>query len=83
MSITYSCLKDYQEEIQTAIKWIEAHKDDRNYKKVLNKVKSLKEYNSLHSDYWSLAFDFIKKYYPQTDSKVITGLSYIWEDQYA
>lgn len=84
MSVTYSYLKNYQEEIQIAIKWIEAHKDDRCYKKVLNKVRSLKEHNlTLHSDFWSLAFDFIKENYPQTDSKVITGLSYIWEDQYA
>lgn len=83
MSINYNFLKDYETEVKLAMDFIHKHQTDSCYIRTIAQVKSLREQGrTLHSDYWSEAYDMIKKYYPTENSQIITGLSYIWEDRY-
>lgn len=63
----------YQDEIATARNFV----IDRNYdSNLLRFLENMKDESFMHSDRWSMIYDFMKEYYPGQPSPIITGLSY-------
>lgn len=67
---------NYTSEILAAQKFINEHKDDIALKELLVRARSR---NLIHSDRWSMIYDFITEYYPNEPSIIITGLTYSCE----
>lgn len=67
----------YDEEIQLAKKFYLDNIGDNNLRTFFNNIKNS---SLMHSEKWSLIFDYIKRNYPYVDGKVITGLVYLAEE---
>lgn len=67
----------YQNEIATAHKFVIDHNYDSN---LLRFLENMKDESLMHSDRWSMIYDFMKEYYPDQPGSIITGLAYLVED---
>ena len=66
----------YEEEIDLAAEFRLAHAWDTNFSKFFTNIANS---SLMHSERWSLIFDYMKRNYPNTDSRIITGLVYLSE----
>ena len=69
--------KLYANEIATAYKFLMDNKSDL---KLQNFIKDMQNKNMIHSDRWSICYDFLNENYPNIDSSIVTGLAYYLED---
>ena len=65
----------YEGEVARAYTFLNIHNDDKELNGLMN---TLKFYKMLHSDRWSLLYDFLSKHYPD-DLDLATGLTYVAE----
>lgn len=70
--------KEYAAEMATATKFLEEHPDPE-LKGLLGFLE--KQEGLLHSDRWSIIYDYVYKYYNKEEipSCLVTGLSYLVE----
>lgn len=66
----------YENEIDLAAEFRLDHLWDKNFIRFFTNIASS---SLMHSERWSLIFDYMKRNYPDVDSKVITGLVYLSE----
>lgn len=69
--------KLYINEVATAYKFLIDNKDDL---KLQNFIKDMQNKKMMHSDRWSICYDFLKENYPDIDGSIVTGLAYYLED---
>ena len=71
-------MEDYVKEITYAQKFLEKHKEDIKLKQFLKMVKESKQ---IHSQKWSMIFDYMYENYHDEcmNSSITTGLSYLVE----
>lgn len=68
----------YANEIATANQFILEHDNDYN---LICFLKSMKDPDLIHSDRWSLIYDYISEHYPAAAAgSIVTGLAYWCED---
>lgn len=70
--------ENYINEMIIAKNFILDHKGDAGLMNLIERCKSPK---LLHSDRWSLIFDYFATYYPNVAGSVITGLAYLVETE--
>lgn len=68
----------YQNEIATAHKFVIDHNTDPELQKFLHNMKNREDL--LHSDRWSLCYDWLSEHYPAATGTVVTGLAYWLEN---
>lgn len=66
----------YEEEIDLAAEFRLDHAWDKNFIRFFTNIANS---SLMHSERWCLIFDYMKRNYPDVDSKVITGLVYLSE----
>lgn len=66
----------YEEEINLAAEFRLDHTWDANFSKFFTNIANS---SLMHSERWSLIFDYMKRNYPDADSRIITGLVYLSE----
>lgn len=67
----------YANEMATAHQFIVEHNSDIDFIGFLEKMK---DPNLMHSDRWSLIYDYMAEHYPSETGSLITGLAYYIED---
>lgn len=65
----------YEGEVAKAYAFLNIHNNDEQLRGLMN---TLRFYKMLHSDRWSLLYDFLAKHYPD-DLDLVTGLTYVAE----
>ena len=68
----------YVNEIATAHQFVIAHNTDIKLQNFLHDMRFRKDL--MHSDRWSLCYDFLKENYPAAIGSIVTGLAYYLED---
>ena len=68
----------YANEIATAHQFVIAHNTDIKLQNFLYDMRFRKDL--MHSDRWSLCYNFLKENYPGTTGTIATGLAYYLED---
>lgn len=71
----------YTNEITTAHQFILAHDTDADLQCFLHDMRE-KNY-LMHSDRWSMCYDFLQEHYPEATGAIVTGLTYWLESQEA
>ena len=64
----------YANEVATAHQFIIDHNTDVELQCFLHDMRFRKDL--MHSDRWSMCYDFLKKHYPEATGTIVTGLSY-------
>ena len=68
---------NYAPEIASAAKFIQDHSYDGNLRTF---IKELQDSDYLiHSDKWSITYDWMKEHYPEVTGSLITGIVYFCE----
>ena len=68
----------YANEIATAYQFVIAHNTDIKLQNFLYDMRFRKDL--MHSDRWSLCYNFLKENYPAATGSIVTGLAYYLED---
>lgn len=68
---------NYAPEIATAYQFVLQHNNDTDFMNMLHEVSDNKY---MHSDRWSIIYDWMKEHYPEATGTIITGLSY-WVEE--
>ena len=68
----------YGNEVATAHQFIIDHNTDVELQCFLHDMKFRKDL--MHSDRWSLCYNFLKENYPAATDSIVTGLAYLLED---
>ena len=68
----------YANEIATAHQFVIEHNTDIKLQNFLYDMRFRKDL--MHSDRWSLCYDFLKENYPAATDSIVTGLVYYLED---
>lgn len=68
----------YANEIATAFQFVLEHNDDVEFMAFLADIRNREDL--IHSDRWSLIYDYLDEHYPQATGAIVTGLSYYVED---
>ena len=69
----------YANEVATAHQFIIDHNTDIELQCFLHDMRFRKDL--MHSDRWSMCYDFLKKHYPEATGTIVTGLAYWLENQ--
>lgn len=67
----------YANEIATAYQFILEHNNDIE---LMNFMAEMRNPALMHSDRWSLCYDWLKFHYPNATGTIVTGLVYYCED---
>ena len=68
----------YANEVATAYQFILEHNTDTKLQNFLHDMRFRKDL--MHSERWSLCYNFLKENYPETTGTIVTGLAYYLED---
>ena len=68
---------NYAPEIATAYQFALQHNNDIDFMNMLHEVSNCKY---IHSDRWSIIYDWMMEHYPEATGTIITGLSY-WVEE--
>lgn len=68
----------YANEIASAHLFVIEHNNDIDFMNFLREMKENRDL--LHSDRWSLIYDYMKENYPEVTGSIVTGLAYWVED---
>lgn len=66
---------NYAPEIATANDFIINHNNDIDFMNFLQERKNNLA-NEMHSDRWSLVYDYLNEHYPDAAGAVVTGIAY-------
>lgn len=69
-------MSGYETEMNAARDFIEKHKTDVTFMSYYEKIK---DSSLMHSERWSLIYDFMAIHYPETRGAIVTGLVYLME----
>ena len=70
-------MNGYEKEMEAAKKFIADHKVDITF---MNYYEKIKDSSLMHSEKWSLMYDFMASHYPE-ERTVVTGLVYLMENE--
>ena len=68
----------YANEVATAYQFVIEHNTDIDFMNFLRETRENK--NLIHSDRWSLCYDYLSEHYPAATGSIVTGLAYYLED---
>ena len=68
----------YANEVATAYQFVLEHNTDTKLQNFLHDMRFRK--NLMHSDRWSLCYNFLQENYPEATGTIVTGLTYLLED---
>ena len=68
----------YANEVATAYQFVLEHNTDIDFMNFLREIRENK--NLIHSDRWSLCYNYLAEHYPAATGSIITGLAYYLED---
>ena len=68
----------YANEVATAYQFVIEHNTDIKLQNFLYDMRFRKDL--MHSDRWSLCYNFLNENYPEATGTIVTGLAYYLED---
>lgn len=66
----------YEEDMSRAQDFIVAHNDDIDFMTFLYEIRKS---DLIHSDRWSMCYDWLNEHYPEATGSIVTGLTYLTE----